>query len=241
MATTDIITGQFVRISQTPASIGDRVVARLIDMLVLFCYLFSAIEFYNFYGVSANRTAEWLIPLLILLPAMSYTFLCEMFFHGQTIGKHIRHIRTVKVDGSTPTMGALLLRWMLNLIDIYFYCIGLLFIACTRKHQRLGDLAAGTMVVQLLDYKHLHITLDEFDYAPRNYHPVYVSAQRLSVGQVDIIRKTIDSYSQSNQRQIDTLADKVRCFLEIEQQDQDSLTFLTTLLHDYQYYALELV
>ena len=221
MATTDIITGQFVRISQTPASIGDRVVARLIDMLVLFCYLFSAIEFYNFYGVSANRTAEWLIPLLILLPAMSYTFLCEMFFHGQTIGKHIRHIRTVKVDGSTPTMGALLLRWMLNLIDIYFYCIGLLFIAC--------------------DYKHLHITLDEFDYARRNYHPVYVSAQRLSVGQVDIIRKTIDSYSQSNQRQIDTLADKVRCFLEIEQQDQDSLTFLTTLLHDYQYYALELV
>ena len=204
MATTDIITGQFVRISQTPASIGDRVVARLIDMLVLFCYLFSAIEFYNFYGVSANRTAEWLIPLLILLPAMSYTFLCEMFFHGQTIGKHIRH-------------------------------------ACTRKHQRLGDLAAGTMVVQLLDYKHLHITLDEFDYARRNYHPVYVSAQRLSVGQVDIIRKTIDSYSQSNQRQIDTLADKVRCFLEIEQQDQDSLTFLTTLLHDYQYYALELV
>ncbi len=223
MATTDIITGQFVRISQTPASIGDRVVARLIDMLVLFCYLFSAIEFYNFYGVSANRTAEWLIP------------------HGQTIGKHIRHMRTVKVDGSTPTMGALLLRWMLNLIDIYFYCIGLLFIACTRKHQRLGDLAAGTMVVQLLDYKHLHITLDEFDYARRNYHPVYVSAQRLSVGQVDIIRKTIDSYSQSNQRQIDTLADKVRCFLEIEQQDQDSLTFLTTLLHDYQYYALELV
>ena len=105
----------------------------------------------------------------------------------------------------------------------------------------MGDLAAGTMVVQLLDYKHLHITLDEFDYARRNYHPVYVSAQRLSVGQVDIIRKTIDSYSQSNQRQIDTLADKVRCFLEIEQQDQDSLTFLTTLLHDYQYYALELV
>ena len=43
MATTDIITGQFVRISQTPASIGDRVVARLIDMLVLFCYLFSSI------------------------------------------------------------------------------------------------------------------------------------------------------------------------------------------------------
>lgn len=241
MATSDIITGQFVRISQTPASAGDRIIARIIDMGVIVLYLISLLVFFEYARFRIPVDMRLTVFLFMVSPAIFYSFLCETFNHGQTVGKRIMKMRVIKADGSSPSTGDYLLRWVLLSIDLYFNCMGLLAILCTKRRQRFGDLAAGTMVIKLAEYKKLHISLDEFDYARSNYSPVYPEAAQLSLGQVDVIRKILYGSKHYNSQQAALLAEKIQKILAIQPKDGDPTKFLTTLLHDYQHYALELV
>ena len=241
MTSSNITTNQFVRIDQTPASIAERVIARIIDMVIAGIIGFTAMYFYFELDYETRNHLNYLFFFLIILPLWLYDFLWETFNEGQSPGKYIMKIRVVQVDGSSPSMGSLLLRWVLILIDIYFNCIGLVFIICTKKHQRLGDLAAGTMVIKIADYRKMHISLDEFYYARRDYKPVYSEAQQLSVGQIDVIKKALYGTQYYNIPQIDALSAKVKKFLGIQPKSTDNVKFLTTILHDYQYYAMELI
>lgn len=237
MSKSDIITGQYVRISQTTASLGDRCVARLIDYLILGGYSFLWVYLLGsiFYNIS-----EWAVLVLYLLPTTFYSFLCEYFFRGQTIGKMVRHLRVVNADGSQPTMGQLLLRWMCLIVDMWVCCVGIVFIAVTRRHQRLGDLAAGTMVIHEDDYQQWHVSLDDFYYLRPDYQPVYPQAQKLSTGQAAVIERTLYAAEGYDEQQVERLSRKVSHFLDIKP-EADAAGFLTTVLHDYQYYALQVV
>ena len=241
MAVSDIITGQFVRISQTSAGVGDRIAERVIDMIVIVVYLVSVSFIFGRWISGLGDTFTVVAWLIVVLPAVFYSFLLETFNHGQTLGKMAMKTRVVKADGSTPGVGDYLLRWLLLLVDLHFSCIGLLFIICTRNNRRLGDMAAGTLVIKLSGYKRLHISLDEFDYARRNYRPVYPEAARLSLRQADVISKTLYGSERYNSDQAARLSAKIQGYLSITRRERDDAAFLTTLLHDYQYYALELV
>lgn len=172
MATADILTGQFVILDQTPASIGDRIIARIIDMMVRVAYVIVALVFFTWVP-SGGDDDFWSLMLVLLvgLPLVLYTFLCELLFNGQTIGKMVMKIRTVSVDGSCPTMGSLFLRWLLEIVDVTFFFVGIIPIITTRRHQRFGDLAAGTMVIARPDPSLMHISLSEFQYAFPDYQP----------------------------------------------------------------------
>ena len=98
----------------------------------------------------------------------------------------------------------------------------------------MGDLAAGTMVIKEKNYRKIQVSLDEYDYLTKGYHPVYPPAADLSLEQVNVINKTLSSGSKDRARRIRQLADKVRTLLSISDEK-----FLQTLLRDYQYYALE--
>ena len=100
MSQSNIITGQYVQINQSPASIGERIFGRLIDLLVLFCYVGSMSYLMNRYH--PDFMDEWITVFVIILPFVLYTFLCESFNHGQTIGKKVMHTRVVNVDGTVP-------------------------------------------------------------------------------------------------------------------------------------------
>ena len=135
MATADILTGQFVILDQTPASIGDRIIARIIDMMVRVAYVIVALVFFTWVP-SGGDDDFWSLMLVLLvgLPLVLYTFLCELLFNGQTIGKMVMKIRTVSVDGSCPTMGSLFLRWLLEIVDVTFFFVGIIPIITTRRH-----------------------------------------------------------------------------------------------------------
>jgi len=102
MANTTIITGQYVQINQTPASVGERIIARLIDMVIIILYLFATISFFNKVPTLVLYQVSYL--LFIILPAVCYSLLFEVFNHGQSIGKMIMNIRVVMADGSSPTL-----------------------------------------------------------------------------------------------------------------------------------------
>lgn len=116
MAESTIITGQFVRISQTPASIGERLIALAIDYILLGFYVFSTLALFSRIHLPSDFTMLFFFTI-VYLPVLLYAFLCEMFNQGQSFGKRLMNIRVVKADGSTPGIGSYLLRWLLFPID----------------------------------------------------------------------------------------------------------------------------
>ena len=87
----------------------------------------------------------------------------------------------------------------------------------------------------------MHVSLDEFSYARKDYRPVYPEASNLSSGQIEIIRKAIKSYERDNGQQVARLSKKIQEMFGIKPNDNDNIKFLTTLVHDYQYYIMELI
>ncbi|MDD3040268.1 RDD family protein [Bacteroides sp.] len=239
MAESTIITGQFVRISQTPASIGERFIAFLIDYILIVIYLISTIALLLKFYVPRDFNA-FIYTFLIILPVLFYSFLCETFNHGQSFGKKLMNIRVVKADGSTPGISSYLLRWLLFSIDVPLTGgLGVLSVILTKNNQRLGDLAAGTMVIKEKNYRKIHVSLDEFDYLTKDYHPVYAQSADLSLEQINVITRTLESNKKDREHRITMLAKKVQGLLSVTPLDGSGERFLQTVLRDYQYYALE--
>ena len=230
MAESTIITGQFVRISQTPASIGERLLALVIDYSLIVIYLYSVTTLIVKLHLSSGVGTVFFL-CLVYLPVLFYSFLCEMFNHGQSFGKRLMNIRVVKSDGSTPSISAYLLRWLLFIIDgPGTGGLGLLVVLLTKNSQRLGDLAAGTMVIKEKNYRKIHVSLDEFDYP---------QSADLSLEQVNVITRTLESGEKDRVRRVTLLAKKVQEILSVTPRENNQEKFLQTVLRDYQYYALE--
>ena len=235
MTNSGIITGQYVRIQPTAASVGDRIFAQLIDWGVILAYIALLTWF-----VIETESDGWVVGCLYLFPILFYTLLCEIFNQGQTLGKMCLKIRVVKMDGSMPTLGAYLMRWMLWLIDgPATSFVGLVAIILTRNNQRLGDMAAGTVVIKKQKYKKIQISLDEYDYLSKNYTPRYPQAADLSLEQIEIITRAISSQSKDFNLKLGQLSKKVQQKLNIEKKEANDLAFLQRVVRDYQYYALE--
>jgi uncharacterized RDD family membrane protein YckC len=83
---------------------------------------------------------EWFYPVLF-----------EVFRRGQTPGKKILGISVVQDDLTPVTFGTSLLRNLLRTADFlpFFYLFGLVTMVSNRRFQRLGDLAAGTLVISV--------------------------------------------------------------------------------------------
>lgn len=243
MAESTILTGQFVRITQVPASIGERILALAIDYVLLIIYLIST--FYVLSHLPTHRLSSLSLILFLLtiyFPMIGYSLLCEVFNNGKSIGKALLGIRVVKLDGSTPTLSSYLLRWLLFIIDLPLTGgLGLLFVLLTKNNQRLGDLAAGTMVIKEKNYKKIQVSLDEFDYLTENYLPSFPQATDLSLEQVNIISKTLSTPHPKRLELISQLSKKTRKMLSIGTPPENDEHFLQTLVRDYQYYALEII
>jgi len=79
----------------------------------------------------------------------AYHPLLEVLLRGRTPGKRYAGLRIVMRDGRTPGTGALLVRNVFRLVDSFpgLYCVGLVATLLTRQAVRIGDLAAGTVLV----------------------------------------------------------------------------------------------
>jgi uncharacterized RDD family membrane protein YckC len=82
-----------------------------------------------------------------------YFFVSELLFSGQSLGKRMLGICVVDGTGRTPRLGALLARNVIRAVDVLpvFYGLGFATSCLTRPRRRLGDLIAGTFVVETKD------------------------------------------------------------------------------------------
>jgi uncharacterized RDD family membrane protein YckC len=234
MAEKSIVTGQYVRIRQTPASVGERMLAQLIDWVIQFAYL-------TMWWILSSNTDLYMgtlaIILVVLLPVFFYCPLCEILSGGQTFGKRLVKLRVIMADGTLPSPAAYLLRWLMMIADgpLLGY-IGVLVMILNRNNQRFGDMAAGTLVVKLQSYSKIQVSLDEYDYLTEGYRPSYPQAADLSLEQADIIRRAVES---DQRERISQLSQKVQQLLGVTRRESEDEFFLRRIIRDYQYYALE--
>lgn len=236
MANTKIVTGQYVTLSQMPASLGDRVVARLIDYVILIAYsIVVGILIYdmNLYE-NMTRNAFVAVLLTLYLPVLFYHPVMELLHHGQSVGKTVMHIKVVNEDGTSPTLSGYLLRFILTPIDIEFGGFGLVSIVLTKKSQRLGDLAAGTMVIKT---KTPYVVLPDYSYTMDGYVPTYSEAAELSLNQAELISRVLNNSKPDHYELVNRLALKIQQTLGVIPQAGTQEQFLYTMLNDYSYYC----
>ena len=143
-----IRTAQNVLLEYEPASLGERILAAMIDYLVLFSWFILVFAV----PVSLGYKSSTFYTVVMLLPVVFYDLLSEWLLNGQSVGKIAMKTRVVMLDGSQPGLGAYLLRWLLRIVESPVFLGGIvpiITIAANGKGQRLGDIAAGTSVVRL--------------------------------------------------------------------------------------------
>jgi len=152
-----IDTPELVAIQMPLAGIGSRFIALLVDYVIWFVGIGIVAWIFAFLlpGITAfNRlSAQWATALylfLIFLFNWGYFTLFEAFWNGRTPGKRIARIRVIQRSGRPIGLFESMARNFVRYIDQipFFYAVGAIAIFVTRDHQRLGDLAAGTLVVR---------------------------------------------------------------------------------------------
>jgi uncharacterized RDD family membrane protein YckC len=240
MESIEIQTAQNVNIEYPVASIGDRVVAAIIDQLIMIGYLIAFIFVYIFLlnlteGTALHFPVAYFI--IFFLPLFFYHLLCETFLNGQSFGKKIMKMRVVKLDGSQAGIGSYFLRWILAPIDIYFTyaSVGLITMLINGKGQRLGDLAANTTVVKLKAEAKLDDTI--LRATPVNYEVKFPQVSALSDKDVAIVKAVLDmnfrnpdvmTYAQILQKTKEAVEKKTGISSTLR-----PITFLDIVLKDY--------
>ena len=186
-----------------------------------------------------NERLFIIIYVLLILPFIFYHLIFEFFFGGASPGKKILKLKVVHADGSSPTFGSYLMRWMMFLLEcLMLPGIGLLCIIFNKQGQRLGDMMAGTVVIKNYDYTRHPINLSAFGYVQPGYKPCYPEVATLSMRQADVVRDTLNNNSSNRIYYIDLLSNKIRQYLNIPPLiNQNNESFLITVLNDYRFYS----
>lgn len=148
-----ISTPEGVAIDLTLAGIGSRFVAGLVDGLikgVAILILVVASIMLSTADEGGGTLATALAAIVIFLINISYDILFEVLASGRTPGKRMNGIRVVGEKGQPVTFVPSAVRNLMRLVDILpiGYMVGAVSVLATARNQRLGDLAAGTMVVR---------------------------------------------------------------------------------------------
>ncbi|QED37302.1 RDD family protein [Antarcticibacterium arcticum] len=230
-----IETAQNIGIHQNVAGIGDRILAFLIDGLILVGY--AILASFAIAGLGLDGGQQWVYYLIIGLPVFMYYLVWETFNNGRTPGKAALNIRVVRLDGSRPAFSQYIIRWLLRLIDISLSSggVALVTILLNGKGQRLGDMAAGTAVISERNKMQLSQTL-HMD-IPENYVPTYSQVTILKDRDIQKIKKIYYNARRNGYHNvIVTLADKVAVLLEVKPVERP-LDFIDRVLKDYNYYT----
>jgi hypothetical protein len=92
-----------------------------------------------------------MFAILLALVILGYPVILETLMRGRTVGKRAMGLRAVTVEGAPIRFRHALLRMMGGLVDRFLPPIGVtgtLMVLATKRHQRVGDLLAGTIVIK---------------------------------------------------------------------------------------------
>jgi uncharacterized RDD family membrane protein YckC len=146
-------TPEGVQLELTLAGVGSRFTAALIDYLIqgaILGALTLALGVGAGLAPDAGGFAEAIFIVGFFLLFTGYDVAFEVLNSGRTPGKRLNGLRVVRQSGAPVTFATSAVRNVLRLVDILpgWYLVGIGAILVTKRNQRLGDLAAGTLVVR---------------------------------------------------------------------------------------------
>lgn len=230
------------------ANIGKRAVAFLIDMFVKSVYFFAMITSF----VDSD-----FVLYLAQIPLLLYSFLFEWLNKGQTPGKWLMRIRVISIEGNLPSVYQCATRWLFNLVDVWSMMLlsflnpalaaigvfspflGFIMIAVTQKNQRIGDMAANTVLISTKEQQiGLEDTVIAYTDYSHGYEPKFPEVMRLSDGDINKIKYYNETAGYNDSEVIAMLSDRIKEVLGVETNLSDS-QFLKQLLTDYNHFAKE--
>lgn len=145
-----VLTPEKVIVSYRLAGIGSRILAHIVDLVIFLILFLGASYAVTYLAVFAGVTLSYVaLSLLSSFGIFLYFLLQEGLWQGQTIGKKALNLRVISADGTPITFISAFYRTILRPGDFLpmFYMVGFITIFTNEKSQRLGDLAAGTIVI----------------------------------------------------------------------------------------------
>lgn len=153
----ELATPERVTMDLPIAGLGSRAMAWLVDVTAL-----GAVALVLYFGftllvqdpveavLAVSSTARAIAAVAAFVVLWVYWTAFEVAWHGQTPGKRLVRIRVVKADGSPVTVFESAVRNLLRFVDFLPACypVGVITMLVDRRHRRLGDLLAGTVLVR---------------------------------------------------------------------------------------------
>jgi uncharacterized RDD family membrane protein YckC len=148
----DVVTGDAVTLEVSVAAFPSRMTARLIDMLVQVAVLVITLIVITASAVRLNGAAiAALATVTLALVIVGYPTIFETLSRGKTLGKMAMGLRVVSDDGGPERFRQALVRALAGIFEIWTIIlapVALLTSLASARGKRLGDMFAGTYVIQ---------------------------------------------------------------------------------------------
>ena len=237
MQTIKITTSQNIDIDYEVAGLGERIVARLIDLAIFFLIYIL--------GIFVGSLTNWFIDgrlgivIVIIVYAVLFVFydlIFEIFMNGQSVGKRIMKIKVISLDGGQPRVGQYFMRWLFRIVDFLLTwpgMVALIVAAVTEKTQRVGDIVAGTILIRTAPRTGINniVFMPTYD----GYQPVFKEAGQLSDKDIELIHEIINAYMKTgNNVVVYNMALRVKEHLNVTPPNgMNDMLFLQTIIKDY--------
>ncbi len=248
MSVARLDTGFNVTVEFAIAPFHKRAIARIIDWAVVLLYIyFVNLLLSSIVGRNWTSMHPVLYVIIEWIPMALYSLIMEISMNGQSIGKKAMAIKVITLEGGQPTLSQYLIRWIFRTVDFFWWAVfinpfliffvfaGLICVIVTPYSQRIGDLVAGTILIDLKARTSWQDTI--FTAIEENYKPTFPQVMKLSDRDINTIKQIINSVKRSNDiSYAASVAAKIQHALDI-QTEMHSLEFLETLMKDYNYYT----
>ena len=241
METIKVETTQNVSLEYAPASVGERLLAFLIDTLVEIAYIFGVFKIFDVLDINLdfNNSSIGSIVLyfVFFIPIIFYDVLSEIFLNGQSVGKKAMNIKVIRTNGRQADIGQYALRWFFRVADITFSSglVAIITVSTTGKGQRIGDLAADTCVIRVPKTPNMNLQLLMPQFGEL-YSPKYMQVTLLSDNDINLIKEFLIAYRKERKNEIlEKIAQKTKLLLGLTYVQEEDSEFLKIIVKDYSY------
>jgi len=234
-------TTQNVVIEYPASTVFERIVAGILDLFIVsilsWFFIYMASKLFGKFNVDQmGQIFLMLMPLVIMI---MYHTLSEYLANGQSVGKKVLGIRVVRVDGQRAGMREAILRSIVLILDLVLSSgvLGILMISISRRQQRLGDMAANTVVIKSSPPKPFRLKDIIKIKTTEDYEPTYPQVINFTEKDILQVKETLKRFQKykndAHRLAFVKMAKRMAKLMEINDIPRDKIGFVKTIIRDY--------